>query len=103
MKGQWARAAPALHTCRSRAAHACSVKRALVLVIDLGVQQTKCIFHFHYRLIIVVDCNKVATAVVLCTCPFTPIILKMNRPIHNLMCYNTCNILLGYLYFYSST
>ncbi len=40
-----------------------------------------CIKHFHYRLIIVVvDCNKVGTVVVLCTCPFTQVILKMNRP-----------------------
>ncbi len=46
-----------------------------------GCAQTKCIFHFHYRLIIVVvDCNKVGTVVVLCTCPFTQVILKMNSP-----------------------
>ncbi len=46
--------------------------------------KTKCIFNFHYRLIIVVvDCNKVATVVVLCTCPFTRVILKMNRPSYN--------------------
>ncbi len=47
------------------------------------MHQTKCIFNFHYRLIIVVvDCNKVATVVVL-TCPFIQVILKMNRPTYN--------------------
>ncbi len=37
MKGQWARAAPALHTHRFCAAHACSVKRALRLQCETGV------------------------------------------------------------------
>ncbi len=32
---------------------------------------------------VVVDCNKVATVVVLCNCPFTQVILKMNRPTYN--------------------
>ncbi len=47
------------------------------------MQQTKRTFHFYFRLIIVVvDCNKVATVVVLCT-SFTQVILKMNRPTYN--------------------
>ncbi len=49
-----------------------------------GCAAKKCIFNFNYRLIIVVvDCNKFATIVVLCTCPFTQVILKMNRPTYN--------------------
>ncbi len=37
--------------------------------------------NFHLRLIIVVvDCDNVATVAVLCTCPFTQVILKTNRP-----------------------
>ncbi len=56
----------------------------IIVMSLLGVQQTKCIFHFHYRLIIiVVDCNEVATVEVFCTCPFTQVILKMNRPTYN--------------------
>ncbi len=35
---------------------------------------------FWFSTLVVVDCNKVATVVVLCTCLFTQVILKMNRP-----------------------
>ncbi len=56
----------------------------IVIIVLLSLQQTKCIFNFHYRLIIVVvDCNKVATVVVFCTCPITQVTLKMNRPTYN--------------------
>ncbi len=75
--------------------------RTIIVIVLLGVQQTQCPFHFHYRLIIVVvDCNKVATEVVLCTCPFTEVILKMNRPSYN---FTGVIFYLLFEYFYSST
>ncbi len=59
-------------------------KNVCTIIVILGLQQRKCTFNFHYRLIIVVvDCNKYATVVVICICPFTQVILKINRPTYN--------------------
>ncbi len=48
--------------------------------MHINISSKLSLMPFWLSTLVVVDCNKVATVVVLCTSLFTQVILKMNRP-----------------------